>query len=178
MTISEESLDMTEIPIWSLSESDKKQILMAQQTTVEQLSPGELDGHIVIRKPTDGPAHGLSPNSPPQASLARIFTPQNMHKDQKLNTKLPVRQETLPDLAAVMFYNESQIRHKKVCVKNSETVKNYEIDFILQRSSSYFRCRNILARIIQLKQRNKSMLELQNEAENKIFEEFQQQADY
>ena len=30
---------------------------------------------------------------------------------------------------------------------------------------------------MQLKRRNKSMLELQNEAENKIFEEFQQQAD-
>jgi hypothetical protein len=87
MTISEESLDMTEIPISSLPDSDKNFFLMAQQTTVEQLSP-------------DGPAHGLSPNSLPQASLARTFKPQNTLKDQKLNT---ARQEILPDLAQSCF---------------------------------------------------------------------------
>ena len=73
-----------------------------------------------------------------------------------------------------MLYSELR---KQACVENRDHRTNDEIDFILQRSSSYFRCRNILARIIQLKRRNKSMLELQNEAENKIFEEFQQQAD-
>ena len=74
-----------------------------------------------------------------------------------------------------MLYSELR---KQACVENRDHRTNDEIDFILQRSSSYFRCRNILARIMQLKRRNKSMLELQNEAENKIFEEFQQQADY
>jgi hypothetical protein len=46
MTISEQVLDMTVIPIPSLPGSNKKQILMAQQTTVELLLPGESAGHI------------------------------------------------------------------------------------------------------------------------------------
>ena len=54
MTISEQVLDMSVKPGPSLPDSDKKQILMAQQTTVEQLSPGEPAGHIMIQKNTDG----------------------------------------------------------------------------------------------------------------------------
>jgi hypothetical protein len=120
---------------------------MAQQTTIEQQLPAEPASHN----------SGYASSSRAAAS-----------------TRLPARQETFPNLVTVMLYSELR---KQVCLGNSGHKTNDEIDFILQCSSSYFRCRNILARIIQLKQRNKSMLELQNEAENKIFEEFPQQAD-
>ena len=79
----------------------------------------------------------------------------------------------MPDLPTVMLYTELR---KMTCTGKKE--HNEQIQGILKRKSNYFKCRNIITRILQWHpaHKEKSLSELQELSEIKIFEEFQKEA--
>ena len=84
-------------------------------------------------------------------------------------------QHGVPDLPTVMLYTELR---KMTCTGKKEHNPNELIQGVLKRKSNYFKCRNIISKILQWHpaHKEKSLSELQELSENKIFEEFQKEA--
>ena len=79
----------------------------------------------------------------------------------------------VPDLPIIMLYAELR---KKTCAEKKEHSPNVLIQGVLKRKSSYFKCKNVISKILQWHPAHKgrNLNELQ---ENKIFEEFQSEAE-
>jgi hypothetical protein len=74
-----------------------------------------------------------------------------------------------------MLYSELR---RKSCTGYTEYKANELIQGVLKRKSNYFRAKNIISRILQCHpaHKDKSLSELSHLAENKIYKEYQQEA--
>ena len=133
--------------------------------------------------------HDFSPQELPWAKYTMDINEENLQTsdipvpnlpDSDKRNILALAQVTkpleVPDLPTIMLYAELR---KRTCAEKKEHSPNVQIQGVLKRKSSYFKCRNVISKILQWHPAHKgrNLNELQELSENKIFEEFQSEAE-